>query len=688
MPVAAHRAGAARSMSDLQALARLRREAPAAVSTAIAAALLVAAGIAVELEGSVATAPWERLGEVALGLACATCAALGALIVASIPRQRLGLALLLGGFLGALWMLATPLAEGYPDRHGALQQWAAWVENWAFVGLLVLVTWPLLLFPDGHLPSRRWRPVGAVLLVALVAIALHGMLDPATLDSVDAARPVANPLGIPASWTWLGALDAAGVGVPLGVIASMVAVHRRAGRRPDPGMRAALWAARGLAANFVLWAILSTAGAGLADGPLYAVTFTSSIAAFAFAAAFAVLRHRVLEVDTLLRRAFIVVGVTAVTFVAFALVFALVGALAGDGAGAIGGGVAVAMLAVPVGVRVRDRVDRMLYGHRDVSTAMARMSQELDGAGDPADALPGLARAVAETLGASGVLLDPDPRLGLLPVRVGAEPEEPSLERVLRHRGQELGRLVLGARAPGEAFAAEDLLLVELLTRQMTLAVDAVALAAQLQHSRGQIVTAREEERRRLRRDLHDGLGPALAGIALTLQAAQNTGGTEADDLVTGAREQMQDVVAEIRRIVHELRPAVLDDLGLAAAIRVHADRLAPLAIELDLPEPPVPMSAAAELAVYRIATEALTNVVRHAHASTCRVALRSDGDETVLEVTDDGRGLDAGADPGIGLRSMRERAAELGGHVVLSEGSLGGLAVAVRLPHATGELA
>jgi hypothetical protein len=467
MPAAAHRAGAAGSMSDLQALARLGREAPAAVGAALAAAVLVAAGIVVELEGAVTIPAFDRLSEVALGLSCATCAALGALIVAAIPRQRLGIVLVTGGVLGALWALATPLAEGYPDRSGAVQQWAGWVENWAFIGLIVLVTWPLLLFPDGHLPSRRWRPIAAVLLVAMVAVALHGMLDPGMLDVIDTAEPVANPLGIPASWTWLDVLGVGGVVVPFGVIASMGAVQRRAAHRREPGMRAALWAARGLAANFVLWVVLAVAGAGLADGAFYGATFTISIAVFAGATAVALLRHRVVEVDLLLRRAFTVVGVTGVSFAAFAIVFAAVGALAGDRPAAFGAGLAVVMVAVPARVHVRDRVDRLLYGHRDVSTAVARMSREFDSVGDPGDALPGLARAVAETLGASGVLLAPDPRLGLAPVHVGDAPAQPSLERALRHRGRPLGRLVLGARAPGEAYAPGDLALVEMLSAQL-----------------------------------------------------------------------------------------------------------------------------------------------------------------------------------------------------------------------------
>ena len=529
-------------------------------------------------------------------------------------------------------------------------------------GLIVLVTWPLLLFPDGALPSRRWRPVAAILLVATVAVTLHGIFDPGALDIVDAAAPVTNPLGIPASWTWLDALGAAGVAVPFGVVASMIAVQRRAAHRRDPGMRAALWAARGLAANFVLWIVLASTGAGLADGAIYGTTFTVSIAAFAAAAAFALLRHRVLEVDLLLRRAFTVVGVTAMSFAVFAIVFATVGALAGDGPATLAAGLAVVMIAVPIRVRVRERVDRALYGHRDVSTAVARMSREVETELDPHETLPGLARAAAEMLGASGVRLEPDPRLGLASVSVGSALAEPALERQLRHRGRSLGRIVVGARAPGEPYAPGDIALVEMLSAQLALALDAVALATQLQISRGHIVTAREEERRRLRRDLHDGLGPALAGIALTLQAAENTGGPAADELVSGARVQLEDVVGEIRRIVHGLRPPILDDLGLAAAIRAHADQLAPLTVELDLPDLPVRLSAAAELAIYRITTEALTNVVRHARARTCRVALHGDRSETVLEVSDDGRGLDPGAGPGVGLRSMRERAAELGG--------------------------
>ena len=258
------------------------------------------------------------------------------------------------------------------------------------------------------------------------------------------------------------------------------------------------------------------------------------------------------------------------------------------------------------------------------------------------------------------------------------------IERALHHRGTCLGRLVIGARAPGESYGSADLALTELLASQVALVLDALRMATALQRSREAIVSAREEERRRLRRELHDGLGSALAGIALTLQAARNAGGPQGDELVEGAREQTQAAVADVRRMVRGLRPPVLEDLGLAAALRAHADRLGPLQVDFELPQSPLALPAAVELALYRIATEALTNVVRHAHARQCLVSLRTTDNEVALAVIDDGHGLTSDAAAGVGLRSMRERAAELGGRVELAPGPSGGLAVEVRLPCAT----
>jgi two-component system, NarL family, sensor kinase len=673
--------GAMRASGELtaaQALGRLRREAPAAVHTAAAAVALTAAAIVVAFGPGDELGPYELLALMGLGLAIATCAALGALVLAARPGHRLGHALLGGGALGSLWTLATVTVDAAGTGE-PLGRWAAWLDNWTFVGLLVLVTWPLLLFPDGGLPSRRWRPVAGLLALALTGLALRGMLDPGALDEIDGAVP--NPLGIPAGWSWINALGVFGFGIPLAVVAGMVAVQVRARRRPEPAMRAALWASRGLAANFVLCLALNLTDSPLADGAFYAATLTTSIGAFAATAAVTILRDRAVEVDLLLRRAFIVAGVAVGTLLAFLAVFALATSLAGSSESTLGGGLAAALVVVPLRVRVRDRVDRALYGHRDPSTAVQRLGEQLELADEPADALPGVAHALRETLGASGVRIEPDPVVALAPAAAGAELHEPSLERTVSHRGLRLGRLIVGARAPGERYGPADLALAEILVRQLALVLDALRMAAEVQHSREAIVTAREEERRRLRRELHDGLGSALAGIALTLQAAHNAGGPRGDELVEGAREQTEAAVADVRRIVRGLRPPMLEDLGLAAALRAHADRLAPLEVELILPPALPALPAAVELALYRIATEALTNAVRHAHARRCRVELHATDDEAVLEIADDGPGLAPEATAGVGLRSMRERAAELGGRVELSSPGEGGLLLRVRLP-------
>jgi signal transduction histidine kinase len=208
-----------------------------------------------------------------------------------------------------------------------------------------------------------------------------------------------------------------------------------------------------------------------------------------------------------------------------------------------------------------------------------------------------------------------------------------------------------------------------------------------LARSRGRIVAAREEERRRLRRDLHDGLGPTLAAIGLKLDLARERAAAESSGLaplLDEVRSDVRSVITDVRRLARELRPPTLDSLGLVGAIRQQASALGggsgpSIAVEVDGPLPPLP--AAIEVVAYRIATEAMANVVRHAEASSCIVRLAVDRDGLVVEVTDDGRGVDRDAPTGVGLRSIDERAAEVGGEVDLVARPGGGTVVRARLP-------
>jgi signal transduction histidine kinase len=665
-----------------RAVTDLRRASPRTIHAASLALALVAAGdVVLALDIGRGTAAYKLVALLGLGFAAAACSALGALILADQRGHKLGLAFLAGGTGAAVWLFATawvavPVSSGRP-----LLQWAAWLDNWAFVGLLTLVIWPLLLFPTGTLPSRRWRPLGALVVVATAAIALSGMLDSGRLDNAtDNAGKYRNPLPVPESWTWVKYFGVSGFVIPVAVIAGMVAVQRRARSHPGPGVRLAVWASRALAVNFALVLLVNTGGA------VYAATLTASVALFAAASTTAVLRYRTVEVDVLLRRAFIVAGVAGTSLLVFVAIFVLADLVVGPSAGAVGAAFVVVLIGVPLRDSVRRRVDLLLYGHRDTARAIAQVSDGLGLAGEPADLLPALALAFAEALGATGVVIEPAPELGLPPGGSGSELSEPVLERPLAYRELPLGRLFVGARAPGEQYGPADIALVEILVRQISPALDALKLASELQHSREGIVNAREEERRRIRRELHDGLGSALAGIALTLEAAHNSAGADVDELIEGAREQTHAAVADVRRIARDLRPPALDELGLAGALLAHADNLAPLRVSFVVDDGLGTVSAAVETAAYRIATEALTNVVRHASAQSCEVSLHGHDGQLVLRVEDDGNGFPAAAVPGVGLRSMRERATELGGRLTLGRSGSGGALIDVILPKTGGQ--
>jgi signal transduction histidine kinase len=342
-----------------------------------------------------------------------------------------------------------------------------------------------------------------------------------------------------------------------------------------------------------------------------------------------------------------------------------------------------------------------MYGERDDPyAALSRLGRRLESTLAPEAVLPTVVTTVREALKLPYVAIylkqEPDG------YKIAAESASPALRseggRILApgmgreglcipliHQRETLGCIVLGPRAPNEAFGSTDLRLLEDLASQVGVAVQAVRLTADLQRSRERLIMAREEERRRLRRDLHDGLGPALANLTLQIEAARdllphNT--ARADALLVDLTAQAQAAIADIRRLVYDLRPPALDELGLVSALREQAVQYAHTGVQItvDAPESLPPLPAAVEVAAYRIAQEALTNVVRHAHARNCAIQLALN-EALCLEIRDDGCGLPAAHHVGVGLSSMRERAAELGGQCVIESVPARGTCVRARLP-------
>jgi signal transduction histidine kinase len=256
------------------------------------------------------------------------------------------------------------------------------------------------------------------------------------------------------------------------------------------------------------------------------------------------------------------------------------------------------------------------------------------------------------------------------------------------HAGVRVGTLTVGLAPGDEALGRGERAVVDALVPVLAAAVHASSLAVEVQRSRERLVTAREDERRRLRRDLHDGLGPVLAGITMEIQAARtllDVDEVRAREMLEAAERWAREAVGEVRRVVYGLRPPVLDQLGLVRAVEEHIASLdqhgSRLSVEIRTSGELGGLPAGAEVAAYLIALEALTNVVRHARAAHCSISLSSTADTVELEVIDDGDGFEEQTPFGVGLSSMRERAEELGGVVVVGRGVERGTRVLARIP-------
>jgi len=412
--------------------------------------------------------------------------------------------------------------------------------------------------------------------------------------------------------------------------------------------------------------------------------------------AIAILRYRLWDIDIIINRTLVYIALTVSVIGIYVIVVGVLGtAIQGSGnllISILATGL-VAVLVQPLRDWLQRGVNRLMYGERDDPvTVLSRLGQRLEATIAPEAVLPALTETIAQTLKLPYAAITwGDTHDGEVAAAHG-QPAGELAHLPLTHQGETIGQLVVAPRAPGEAFSPADRHLLKNVAHQAGMAVHAVSLTADLQRSRQHLVTAREEERRRLRRDLHDGLGPNLASQGLKLAAVKQLlekDPASAMPLLDQVMTQNQATVEEVRRLVYGLRPPALDELGLVAAIRDHVagtDSNGSLQIEITEPVGGLPpLSAAVEVAAYRIVLEALTNVIRHAQAKHCVIRFSAghigSNANLQIEIVDDGMGLPRDLRAGVGLRSMRERAEEVGGILTIERAMNNGTQIRARLP-------
>ncbi|GAA4593578.1 hypothetical protein GCM10023194_58180 [Planotetraspora phitsanulokensis] len=403
-------------------------------------------------------------------------------------------------------------------------------------------------------------------------------------------------------------------------------------------------------------------------------------------------RHRLFDIERLANRSLVYAAVVAVLVAGYAAVVALLvsGLRLSETVAAALAAAGAALVLAPLRSAAQSTVNRVMYGDRhDPAAALTRLGTRLQAVLLPADVLPAIVETVARSLRVPYAAIDLVDGAGACHqatqhgVAVGAEHVEPLL-----HHGMLIGRLRVSARGDDDPLDPVDLRLIGSLAQQVGTAVQAVRLHDDLVRSRAEVVASREDERRRLRRDLHDGLGPTLAAIGLKTGLAVRAvpGDSEARGLLDEISAEVTASLADVRRLVEALRPPALDELGIVGAVRSRAATLAgAMSIEVIGAESTPALPAAVETAAYRIAVEAITNAVRHSGATRCTAVITLSDGGVEVTVRDDGRGLDPDRAAGVGLRSMRERAAEVGGVWSIRSPAEGGTLVRAFLPTSLG---
>ncbi|MFI7068285.1 histidine kinase [Kribbella sp. NPDC050124] len=610
---------------------------------------------------------WEHAVEtfvVTNGLMGLTFGLCGAVIAWHRPGNPIGWLFIADGIGHATTAVTTPLSQLLADTDAPMVaqrllvtlSMSAW--PWSIALFLPLA---LLLFPTGRLlsPNWRWAAIGIIATAPLFVLEMVGDGDAPGEGLPRGYLTIAGYDDLDPLWTLTE------LRTVVALLLAIICLTIRYRRADETGRRQLLW----LLLASVVTILFVTPWSFLAGTPILVLL---AIPLIPIAVAVAIVRYQLLDIRLVVSRALTWGLLSLVAIGAYAALAAILGSLISSRVGRSAAiTVLVALIIAPVLPRLQRLVDRALYGDRRDPARIASKVGEQFSAG-----LPGVVAAIRSALRFPYVGLIVDNRI----VAADGTPSSAVVPLELEYGGTPVGALHVGLRSGESELASADRSVLGLVAVPLAVAVHATRLSAELQSSREQLVSAREEERRRLRRDLHDGLGPTLTGVAFAADAAANliaTDATKARDLLATLRTDTRTAIADVRRLVDDLRPPALDELGLVGALRQRADQLsfradgAAVQVQLSAEGLP-PLPAALEVAAYRIATEALTNIVRHSGATSAVLALRC-GDDLEIEVTDDGP-PNGEWRPGVGLHAMRERAAELGGHFEAGPSPSGGV--------------
>jgi len=645
-----------------------------AVLASMVAAVIVLAGDV----WSLAPAP-QVLVDAAVGVGFSVLAAVIALAEVTPGVRVLARVMLVSGAAAGLAGLCTALALVLPASAAStavLVQLQGWLWVPGFFPLLTLVP---LLYPDGLLDGRFWRVAAWAAVVGIVLLTVGvGLYPEPFAGRVPVDKPVTSEV-LARAFTVPGAALVAPALVA-GLVALGVRLFRARGvARQQVGVL--------LAPAALLLAV--TLAQGAIPAPWNVLAQMVAVLLLPVAIGVAVTRHGLYDLDLAVRRGLLAASLAVCLAGIFVSVLAVLRGVLGSQSAvsaAVAAG-ATGLVLQPLAKRLSVGIDRLYYGDRaDPYAVLSRLGDDLAAAGlDVAEIPSVVCRSVVSSLrlgGASVVLCVEGESREVAHAGGVVDPDAAGFN--LRHRGEVVGRLLVAPRSGERVVGARDAEILRRVADQVAPALAALQLHQELQRSRESLVNAREEERRRLRRELHDGLGATLAGVRLQVESAHRlVEQPTAAGLLGSTEAGLAQAVAEVRHICEGLRPPGVDDLGLGRAIELAADRVRAPGLEVSVATDNLPeVGPAAEAAAYRIVTEALANVVRHSGAR--HVTVRVEGAGRGLEVTveDDGDGIRDGAMAGVGLASMRRRAEELGGTFAVGVGAAGrGTCVRAVLP-------